>query len=324
MSRFAPTSVSLDPPDRPDYLAGAVLASLGRGLARKRAWGPIKTAIFGGLSFGILPLLIWPRRFQDVCLKEQQQYWHLAEWLRVRTGLPEATSLRDSTRRLSATGFAVGLPVLLAIGIGIYMLRLLTQHSLDFGGMLNEAYHLRGGPFETHNWSPLPYGYAASVFWAWTWAMGIGFAIHWLQIVTHAGDVRWFTQQFNSVIVREGMQPVPTRDTGMGFGVLWLLLVIFGLTHGAIWMIPMALAGAAQRQYVRTTTTQLRADLADRVRLILLRHRPAVDVPLPVRLTSPDDLRLACVNDRCRAPLKLGARFCSRCGARTPAAMAVA
>jgi hypothetical protein len=316
--------MTLEPPDRPDYLAGAVLASLGRGLARKRPWGPIKTAIFGGLSFGLLPLLIWPRRFRDVASKEQQQYWHLAEWLRVRTGSPEATALRDSTRRLSASGFAVALPIIFALGVGVFLLQYMAQAAIPYPDLLTIGYRLYNGPFNTHLWSPLPVSHAWDFWWLWTFALCLAFTVHWLQVVMHAGDLRYFSKIFNSVLVKEGLEPIPLHESGSGFNVLWILLVIFGLTHGALWVLPMALAGAAHRHYVKVTTDLFRGDLADRVRLILLRHRPAVDVPLPVRLTCPDNLRLACVNDKCRSPLKPGAAFCSRCGARTPVSMAAA
>jgi hypothetical protein len=80
---------------------------------------------------------------------------------------------------------------------------------------------------------------------------------------------------------------------------------------GALWGIPMMLAGAAQRRAVRRVSTRNRAALAHRLRAMMLARRSAAAaVPLPVYL------RRLCPNPLCRAPMVETAAFCTRCGRR--------
>ena len=77
---------------------------------------------------------------------------------------------------------------------------------------------------------------------------------------------------------------------------------------GALWSIPMAFAGAAQRRYVNGTSARVRAEMLERVRAMLQQHRPAVAVP---NFTLHGR---RCENHLCRTTLRAGARFCPRCG----------
>src|SRR5579872_5212603 len=102
MSAFTPTQTTLDPPVRPDNLSAAVLHSLSRPIYGRVAWGPLRSFLLGAISFGIIPLIAWPRQFGRFVVAEQQQFWHLVEWLRIRTGDEEAARLRDSVRNTGA------------------------------------------------------------------------------------------------------------------------------------------------------------------------------------------------------------------------------
>ena len=98
MSAFTPTHTNLEPPDRPDNLSAAVLHSLSRPIYGRITWGPLESFFLGGITFGIFPLISWPKAFGRFVVAEQQQFWHLLEWLRIRTGDEEAARLRDSVR----------------------------------------------------------------------------------------------------------------------------------------------------------------------------------------------------------------------------------
>jgi hypothetical protein len=132
----------------------------------------------------------------------------------------------------------------------------------------------------------------------------------------HAATVDQFSRSFNTLLEKEGIEPIEVRRPGNGLRLMWIIVALVGTSRGAVWAIPMALAGSAQAYYVNKETVALRKDLVNRVRFILLRHRPAVSVPLPLKMTAPPDLQRICINDMCRAPLKGVASFCPRCGAR--------
>ena len=63
MSAFTPTQYTLEPQGRPDNLSAAVLHSLSRPIIGDTSPNLVLSFIFGALSFGIIPLISWPRRF---------------------------------------------------------------------------------------------------------------------------------------------------------------------------------------------------------------------------------------------------------------------
>ena len=87
--------------DRPDHLGGALQQGLPRPMNPKLTWGLILTFLLGGITGGIVPTLILPKRFRDFATAEQLQFWHLAEWLRLQTGDTEAAVATEAARRVS-------------------------------------------------------------------------------------------------------------------------------------------------------------------------------------------------------------------------------
>src|SRR5512146_2452031 len=150
MSQFLPSDCTLDPPHRPDHLAGAVLSALSRPLMGRAAdWGLLRTAVLGGISFGIWPLLSWPRRFDDRADHEEQQFWHLAEWMRVRSGDASAARLRELTRGLQARG---------------------TVLAFTYGyGRVPASGHF------TVDW-------IWRLFLVWNVALSLGYLVHWVRV----------------------------------------------------------------------------------------------------------------------------------------------
>ena len=82
---------------------------------------------------------------------------------------------------------------------------------------------------------------------------------------------------------------------------------------GAPWGVVAMLAGAAQRRYITWSSRNTRADVAHRLRAILMRHRPSSNYPLPVYL------RDRCVEPKCRNEVPRGINYCPRCGTRQKA-----
>jgi ribosomal protein L40E len=85
------------------------------------------------------------------------------------------------------------------------------------------------------------------------------------------------------------------------------------------------LAGGAQRRYINWTSRDTRADLAHRVRALMIRRGASAVV---VHGAAPADapvapvpvyLRQRCVHAMCRAELPKDANYCRRCGTRQKA-----
>jgi hypothetical protein len=308
-SDFTPTDQTVDPPNPPDQMAEAVLASLSRGRFgyRGRPWGVVKTFVLSALTLGILPLLCWPGRMRKFMVWEQQQLWHLAEWLRLRTGRPEALRLRDELTTdigpsPSASALSLALPILAVIAF----LRFASQPYFNPRDLSLTSWHVRH--YEVFYRGQ--YWYRPFVL-DWTLILTAGYLLHWWHVCRHAGAMDAYVDEFNSITAKEGIAPVSTSGVGFGFSPLWAVAALIGLSRGALWAVPLAMAGVVQMRYITITGRRTRAELAARVRDMLARTRPALDVrPTPRTPVTP------CSNEKCRAPLRPGSTFCTRCGAR--------
>src|SRR5260370_35539837 len=89
-----PNLRSAQEPQGPDYLAGAVLQGLGRPIGEKLSWPLGRSLVLGVVSFGVLPILAWPKLLVQFILLEQQQLWHRAECLLLHVTHPYARQLR--------------------------------------------------------------------------------------------------------------------------------------------------------------------------------------------------------------------------------------
>jgi hypothetical protein len=281
-----------------DHLAASVLRSLGRSFRDQFSLTATDAAIGGLLTFGLLPLWRLHRQFHDYITFEKQQLWHLAEWLRVRRGGEDTLALHETLRR-HRTSFVLSLGKFFgaAAFIAVVFADLHGQFRLRY--LIDETYRL--------NWSRYWHGH--EIWVAWVAGLGIAYGLHWLQVVLHERRLERFAERFNKVALREGVAPIadPPFDLGLNTGwiVAAVLLAWFG---GALWAVPMALAGAVQRRYINRTATRVRGELLDRARTMIAQQRPAVAVPSYVIHGR------RCENPGCKAPLKAGARFCSRCG----------
>jgi hypothetical protein len=237
---------------------------------------------------------------------EQQQLWQLAEWLRLRTGKPEATALRDHAAREVSPNGGFSAANFFIVLIAVLMIFKLVSHGLfEFGSVWNVDWfpNHRGFHMYAHFFPDLPF---------WTLLLLAGYLLYWLHICLHAAALESYVAQFNALTAPEGIEPVTVPPLGAGLNIAWIVLALIGLSSGAIWAIPLALAGAVQSRYVWVTSRQTRADLASRVRTMLGNARPALNVR-----TTPRASSRICANDKCHAPLRPGATFCPRCGTRT-------
>jgi hypothetical protein len=317
MSAFSPTYSTLEPPQRPDNLSSAVLHSLSRPIFGKVAWGVIPSFILGAITFGILPLISWPRRFGRFVVAEQQQFWHLVEWLRIRTGDEEAAKLRDSVRMTGATPTLWMVPAILLGIVAYQFMPIIAAGNFTPDRVFAWTYGAWPWPFGVLGLLDQP-DQAPHLYKVWSVCLSIGFFSHWLHVRQHVANVNQLLRRLNLIFVRQHLPPVPLFGVGIGLRPLWLIAGIVGLAFGAVWAIPAALAGAVHQRYCKRTSTRIRSELAMRVHTLLHQQRPPLNVPMP------NGFRIVCRNPLCGKTLPGGSAFCSRCGTSVPESDAVA
>jgi hypothetical protein len=233
---------------------------------------------------------------------EQQQLLMLADWLKLRTGRIEAAELRDdAAARLGSTAQTEPIHVAILMLAALALFSVLTAQNFDVIGLWWTS------------WNPGPYGrHGHSFVGVWTLLLTGGYFVHWLGVCRHAGRLEDYVAKFNAITTSEGVPPVRVPSVGVGFDPIWAVAALIGLSRGCLWAVPLALAGVVQWRYVMVTSRQTRGELARRVRSMLLGARPAVAVR-----STPRPPSTQCVNEKCRAPVRLGAAFCPRCGAHS-------
>jgi len=318
MSAFTPTQWTLEPQGRPDNLSAAVLHSLSRPITGRMAWGPLKSFILGGLTFGILPLISWPKRFGKFVVAEQQQLWHFVEWLRIRTGDADAAKLRDSVRDTGAIPTLRIIPLIALIVMAMDFVPMVQVAGLHRTAILHMTY--RAEPWldrSVHSWNDSPYIWLR-FYKTWIVCLSIAYFSHWLHVHQHVSEVNRLLRRLNPILLRQHLPPMAQYGVGVGLRPFWLLAGFIGVAYGAWWAIPAALAGAIHQRYCRRTSNRLRSELALRAGALLQQQRPAIDVP------TPHGFRVVCNNRLCGKSLPGSAAFCPRCGSRLPSVDAVA
>ncbi len=165
-------------------------------------------------------------------------------------------------------------------------------------------------PFSIHPWFHHVRSAHMPFYTIWTLCLSVAYASHWLHVQQHAADVHRVVRRMNPIFARQNIPPVGLISAGIGFRPLWMLAALFGLSCGAWWAIPAALAGAVHQRYIERVSTRIRGELAQRVSTLLQEQRPAMNVP------TPHGFRVVCKNKLCGKSAPAGAAFCPRCGSR--------
>lgn len=280
----------------------------------KVSWSVLKTLVLGLLTFGLAPILAWIKGFHAFAVAEQQQFLHLAQWLRSNSVHPltqrfeaEAAKLQP---RIGLTLLA-GLAILGTGGLMAYIIH--NSGYAPWDALLASTYGFGKSHFldARIRWFP----HAANVFTIWFWGITLASVAHWSQVQLHAQDVKRLVARFSQIIESEGQYRVRADSLGTTLRPLWLATGLVLFLAQAPWGLPLALAGAAQRRYITCTSRNTRGEVAQRLRTMLQRRRPDVAVPVPVYL------RERCVEVKCRAEMPRGVPFCPRCGTRQKASI---
>jgi len=287
--------------DEPDLLAGSLLRNLGEQFRTRTSWSFIKTLLFSTISFGIYPLIVWPMGLRRLIMHERVQMVNLAEWMRLRSGNPNAARLTMAADRIKPIGLLSYMPIFLATLVAVVVVTVSGPANLPFRQALDSTFHY--GRTSTQ----LPQSTTSNVFLVWTAGLTVGYVMHWLQLLLHAANMRNAVRAFNNLATVEGLPPV-REPRGIGLRPIWLAAALIMMTANAIWAIPMMLAGGMQRRYVEVTGPTIRSALAGHLRSLLLVRRPAMRVPMAVSLPRH------CPNPACRSNMSRIANFCPRCG----------
>jgi hypothetical protein len=309
VSNFQPTHITLDPPPSPDPLAGAVVQGLARPIGGKLSWTLVRSLLVGLITFGVWPIFSWFRTFRMFATAEQQQYLHLARWVRENTDHPLGRRLEEDaaelTPRNGLTLLTLG-GLLAAVGGVVYVIW--DNRLPAFDALLSGTYGYNNA--RVPDWRVRHFRASQEMFGLWVFGLLAAYFFHWLQVVLHAGDVRRFVARFSQVVEADGFYKVKAESLGTTLRPLWVAAGVLMFAWGAPWGVMAMLAGAAQRRYITWTSRNTRADVAQRLRAMMIRRRPAAGVPVPVYL------RERCVEPKCRAEFPRGANYCPRCGTR--------
>jgi len=284
-------------PTHPDHLGVAVWRTLNRTFKNRFSITFVRALVGGLLTFGILPIFTRSRRFRDYISFERQQMDHLALWLRTQHDDEDASALADLSSTIRFRQDLHNLSVTFTVlAIGSLFL-LITPFSIQ--NLIRNTYEARSAA-----------GSIKLAFILWNTLLCTAYFLHWIQIRSYVHDLSRFIEKFNRITSRDRLDPVNPPALGLGLRLGWIVAALALVCVGALWGIPLALAGASQRRYINHTAARVREQMGERVRAMMASRAPAPPAPSGYRVHGP-----RCDRDNCRARLPAGSRFCPRCGA---------
>jgi hypothetical protein len=250
------------------------------------------------ISFGMLPLLLWPTRWAEFLESERHDLIDLAAWYRRRVDADEALRLDKIVKRLRPRPLLMVLPWL-AVGFNAVMMVTLLILGDDLGRLwdLSFDYHVRhpylGGPMPLNQLEP-------HLFWAWNATLTAAYICQWYAVRSHTVVVNRLVGWTNRLARENRFMQIRNETLRLGLNPLWIIIGVGLIMHQTWWAIPMVFAGALQRTYSTKSSPQMRVALAAQAR-----HGFAV-------VQSRGDR--FCAAGHCGARLPGPAKFCPRCG----------
>lgn len=293
------TVVQETPTERPDYVAGSLLRSFGSMNGRRASWGLGRTVVLTALTFGLAPLLMWPRLLRDLILEDRNRYLHLSDWMHTVTG-DRAAKLDAAADRIRPHPVLSYLPAFVPLVVIACFAIVFLGPGLPPASVVGATWGY------SRNLARVPQ--TTQLFCFWTGGLMLGYVMHWVQVLLHQVRVRDAVNEFNHLVAAEGLAPVPVK-VNLGIRPMWLIAGMVGAAAGsAMWAVIAMISGAAQRRYAVVDLPATQSLVTHRVRQLLSRRRPAFFHAKPVTMGR------RCPNDLCQAPLEKIANFCPRCG----------
>ena len=295
LSTFNPSLRVVEPDDQPDRLAEGVLNSLARPAHRKLSFGIARTFALTAITFGLLPMIFIIRQLRWLIALQEQQYWHLAEWLRLRTADADAIELQKASQKIrfnNPLGLMTWLFVLIAVGaVAMHF----TGRIFSLRDLFQFAYRIPTTP-------------EAIIF---NIAICSAAACNWAHLAWHQQNIERYLRWFNQLSARQNLHEIELSKLRLIAPPLWIIAGIALTLCGGLWALPVMLAAGAQRRYVRSTSLQVRSEIAQRLRAMLAQQRPTIE--LPARAAG---FVRSCIRPNCRATMPAIANFCPRCGTK--------
>jgi hypothetical protein len=303
-----PISVQFDPPDEPDYFAGAILKSLARPYAAKMSWGLVKTVVLGVCTLGILPLLLLTRRLGAIVESDHAMADSARRWLQEQEVLPGRNVAGESAVGDTTTRSAWRLPWLVSAAsrLGILALIGAIVAMISLGIDLPDAARIGLGHLE--KWTYTPDDTMRQAHLAWTIFLSAGYFVHWLAVQRAVKSLRRDVTAINALVRQRNIKPISLPRLSGGRWIVWLVVGVVLASNGPGWAILMMLAAAAQRRYIRRTSLRTRQEMAGVLRWVVA-HRTR-----RARVIVPQALCPRCPNAQCAARIRPMALYCPACG----------
>jgi hypothetical protein len=299
LSNFNPTIRIVEPSDQPDRLTEGVLHSLGRPTHRKLSFSIARAFIFTALTLGIVPMIAMIRQLRKLITFQQQQFWHLAEWMRLNSGDADAIELQKASEKIrfnTPLGFLTWLFLLIALAaVAMYF----TIRPFGLRELFRFAYHIPMIP-------------EAIIFNLALCAAAICNISH---LAWHQQNIARYLRWFNQLSARQNLHEVQLPR--LGVRPLWIAGGITLAACGGLWALPIMLACGMHRRYTRFASLQVRTEIVQRLRTMLMQQQP------PIRRVPGYAFVRPCIRPNCRAIMPAIASFCPRCGTKVARAMDV-
>jgi len=244
--------------------------------------GAILSFALSLVTFGLLPLWIWGQRWMRFSSAQRRDLTQMAIWYRQRVPPAHATRIDLAVNQFRWGSSLAVIPILVFAGVGSLIGWLFFQ-GFSVQQIVDMTYRDRMIYFW---WNGANVALEPRAIWMV--ALLLGYACQWMAVRSH-------TMAVDSLAAAIGGSPLPAV-TRSGLNFVWIAAAIGFCCIHAWWGIPLVLAGAMQRWYVRFGGPRMRSALAEQV-------RRSAGGPMKI-----------CRTYRCGARLAPEASFCPRCG----------